>query len=56
MLTTMHGVPQELALADLDLEPFAVYMGRINGDRAGSDEILQNRVASAAAHTTRRRG
>jgi alpha-glucosidase len=31
LLTTMPGVPKEMALADVVLEPFAVYMGRING-------------------------
>lgn len=31
LLTTMKGVPKEMALADVVLEPFAVYMGRING-------------------------
>jgi hypothetical protein len=31
LLSTMHGVPKEMALADVVLEPFAVYMGRING-------------------------
>jgi alpha-glucosidase len=31
MLTTMHGMPKELALADVDLEPFAVFIGRVAG-------------------------
>jgi hypothetical protein len=30
MLTTMHGMPKELALADVELEPFAVFIGRVD--------------------------
>ena len=33
LLTTMQGVPKEVALAEVALEPFAVYMGRVNGGR-----------------------
>ena len=31
LLTTMHGVPRQVALGGVDLEPFAVYMGRVSG-------------------------
>jgi alpha-glucosidase len=31
VLTTMRRAPHEMALDELDLEPFAVYLGRING-------------------------
>jgi len=31
LLTTMHDVPREQTLSQLDLEPFAVYIGRVGG-------------------------
>ena len=31
LLTTMQGEPREIALGGVDLEPFAVYIGRISG-------------------------